>query len=81
MSFKNSAIEKIEILASGKEAKIEIKSDVTMHGSDFKGAPSRQYWIKEGDMWFQKVNPKTNLFGSQMQKGSKTDQNMNKKKD
>ncbi len=75
MSFKNITIEKIEILPSGKEAKVEVKSDVTMQGFDFKGAPSKQHWIKEEDMWFQKVNPKMNPFGAQTQKVPKTQKN------
>jgi len=51
MIFKAYTIEKIEILPSGKEATVKIKSDIQTKGFDFKGTPSTQHWIMEGREW------------------------------
>jgi len=62
MQFKNFSIETIEILPSGKEAKVKVKSDISLQGFDFKGAPENQQWIEENGQWFLKVKPQKNPF-------------------
>jgi uncharacterized protein YchJ len=50
--FKGYAIEKIEILESGKEARVETRNDITMQGFDFKDAPDVQRWVKVKGKWY-----------------------------
>ena len=61
--FKNFEIRKLEILPSGKEAKVEIKNHISIMGYDFKNAPKVQHWIKVGGQWYLKVKAHTNPFG------------------
>ena len=70
MRFKSFTIEKLEILPSGTEAVVEVKSNVEMQGFEFKGALNKQHWIKEGEQWFQKVRPKANPFAPTKVKGN-----------
>ena len=51
MVFKAYSIEKIEILPSGKEASVKIKSDIQAKGFNFKGTPETQHWIMEEREW------------------------------
>jgi hypothetical protein len=62
MLFKNFSIETIEILPSGTEAKVKVRTDISMKGFDFKGAPENQNWIEENGKWFMKVKPQINPF-------------------
>ncbi len=57
ISFKAFRIEKIEILSSGKEARVKVATDISFQGFDFKDAPKNQHWIKEKGKWFLKVTP------------------------
>lgn len=50
--FKGYAIEKIEILESGKEARVETRNDISMQGFDFKDAPDVQRWVKVKGEWY-----------------------------
>jgi hypothetical protein len=65
ISFENFTIETIEILSSGKEATVNVKSDISMQGFTFKGAPEKQRWVKEGRQWFLKAKPRTHPFAPQ----------------
>ena len=49
--FKTYTIESIEILPTGKDATVKIKSDIQAKGFDFKGTPETQHWIMEGGEW------------------------------
>lgn len=71
MRFKSFTIEKLEILPSGTEAVVEVKSNVEMQGFEFKGAVNKQHWIKEGEQWFQKVKPRANPFAPTKMKEKK----------
>jgi len=50
--FKDYAIENLEILESGEEARVEISNDISVQGFDFKGAPEVQRWVKVKGKWY-----------------------------
>ena len=53
--FKAYTIESIEILPTGKDATVKIKSDIQTNGFDFKGTPETQHWIMEEGEWHLQV--------------------------
>ena len=53
--FKAYTIQKMEILPSGKEARVEISNDISMQGFDFKDAPETQHWVNIDGKWYYKV--------------------------
>ena len=62
MRFKNFSIEEIEILPSGQEAKVKVRSDISVQGFDFKGVPEAQHWIREKGKWLLKVKTQQHPF-------------------
>lgn len=52
ISFKGYTIENLEILESGKEARVRISNDISMQGFDFKNAPEVQHWVKAKGKWY-----------------------------
>jgi hypothetical protein len=50
--FKDYVIKNMEILESGKEARVEISNDISMSGFDFKDAPEVQHWVKVKGKWY-----------------------------
>jgi len=68
MDFKSFTIESLEILPSGNEATVKLKTDISMQGFDFKGKQEKQHWIKQDGEWFQKVNIGANPFAPKKKK-------------
>jgi uncharacterized protein YchJ len=61
--FKGFEIRKLEILPSGKEARVEINNHISMMGYDLKNAPEVQHWVKVDGRWYVKVKAHNTPFG------------------
>ena len=57
MVYKEFEIDGIDVLPTGTEANVTVKSGFMIQGYEIKDAPEKQKWVKEEGQWFQKVNP------------------------
>ena len=62
ITFKSFEIRKLEILPSVKEARVEISSDISMQGYDFKNALEVQHWVDVDNKWYLKIKEPPNPF-------------------
>jgi uncharacterized protein YchJ len=62
--FKGFEIRKLEILPSGKEARVEVNNHLSMMGYDLKSIPEVQHWVKVKGQWYLKSKPNNTPFGN-----------------
>jgi hypothetical protein len=60
--FKGFKIKDLQLLPSGKEAKVNVIYTISMRGFVFKNAPEVQRWVQTEGNWYLKMIPHANPF-------------------